>query len=122
MLLRGQGAERVVRAGKLSRELVAGLNDLLLDGVPLLLGDSWAERELRQVAANSNASGHNHSGILGSERRALEFGVVHVADMTLCKVIFVVVLDDRLEERVETVVGVLRASVDTNAGIRVLAA
>lgn len=88
----------------------------------LLFGNAWAERELSEVAANSNASGLNHLGFVFGESGGVELLVVHVADMASLCANFVVVLNNRVEDVTESGVGVGGASVDTDSGISVFAA
>ena len=114
--------ERVELSSEVTLELVASLNDLSHDGVTLLVGDSWSKRELGQVSSNSDTGGLDHSGALLIEGRALEGGSVHVGDVLSILLVGMVIFNDRVEELAESCVGVLRASVDTDAGVDVLAA
>ena len=65
------GAKGVECASELACESVAGLDYFLFNLVPLLSGDSWAKRELSQIAADSDASRLDHGGVLSWEGWAL---------------------------------------------------
>ena len=78
LLSRSHGAEGIECASKLTSESVASLNDLLLDLISLLSGDSRAKRVSFQVTPDSDTSGLDHSCILSWEWWALKLGVIHV--------------------------------------------
>ena len=65
------GAKGVECASELTCESVASLDYFLFNLVPLLSGDSWAKRELSQIAADSDASRLDHGGVLSWEGWAL---------------------------------------------------
>jgi len=115
-------SQRVVSALEFSIEAVACLGHLLFDLFALLAGDSWSKRELSKVATNSDASGADHLGILLREGRSVELGVVHVAHVFVSRFVTVVVLDDLIEQVFESCVGVMTASVHTDARVDVLGA
>jgi len=54
LLSRGHGAERVESTFKLTLEGVTGLNDLLLNLIALLTGDSRAKRVVGKVTADAD--------------------------------------------------------------------
>jgi len=115
-------AERVEGTLELSVEGVACLDNLLLDGVPLLASDGWAKRELSQVAADSNASRFDHSCVLGGEGWALKFSEIHVADMLGSLGVPMVLLDDFVHERGECGVRIMRSSINSDSRVSVLGA
>jgi len=118
----GHGTEGVEGALEFSVEGVACLDDLLLDGVSLLASDGWAERELCQVAADSDASGHDHGGIICWEGWALELLEVHVTNVLGSLGVAMVLLDDFVHKRRESSVGVVGSGIDTNSRVSVLRA
>ena len=55
LLLWSHGPKRVEGSGKFTLERVASLNNSLLYLISLLSGNGWAERELCQISADSDA-------------------------------------------------------------------
>ena len=55
LLLWSHGPKRVEGSSKFALERVASLDNSLLDLISLLSGDGWAERELCQISADSDA-------------------------------------------------------------------
>ena len=87
--------------------MAASLNNLLFNLVPLLSRDTWAKRIVCQVASYSNSGRLDHSGILGRERWALKFGVVHVTDVASTFGMAMVLLDDLVHQGREGSVGIM---------------
>ena len=56
----GHGAKGVEGTLEFTIEGVTGLDDLLLDRVPLLAANSWSKREFSEVTANSDTGGLDH--------------------------------------------------------------
>ena len=112
----------VVLAGKLPLERGESLLSGFLDCVALLAGDAGGERVGLEVAADADAGAADHLGVLGVEGRAVELGVVHVADVLGVLSVSVVGLDDLVEEGRELVVAGVGAGVSTDARVNVLAA
>ena len=54
------GAKGIEGALKLTLKGVTGLDNLLLNRVPLLAGNGWSKRELSEVATNSDAGRLDH--------------------------------------------------------------
>jgi len=102
-------------------EGVTSLNDLSHDLVTLLVGDARSERDFGEVSADANTGGLDEGSLVLGERRALELGSVHVGDVLVADLVTVVVLNDLVEEVVEGGVGVGGTSIDTDAGVEVLA-
>ena len=109
------GSKRIECSGKLTLEGIASLNDLLLNSIALLAGNSRTKREVSQVATNSDTSRLDHGGILRWERRALEFRMVHVTDMTSIFAVTMVLLNDLVHERSEGLIRLMAACIDTDA-------
>ena len=82
LLLWSHGPKRVEGSGKFALERVASLDNSLLDLISLLSGDGWAERELCQISADSDACRSDHSCVFRGEGWALELRVVHVAHVS----------------------------------------
>ena len=92
------GSKRIECSGKLTLEGIASLNDLLLNSIALLAGNSRTKREVSQVATNSDTSRLDHGGILRWEGWCLELSGIHVALMTSLQLVLMVVFDDWIEE------------------------
>ena len=103
-------------------EGVKGLNNLVHDVESLLLGESGSKREVSEVSADSDSSGDNHSSLVLGKGRCLELLRVHVRNVLGALSMLVVVLNDSVKEGSKDCVGVVRASVATDAGVGVLAA
>ena len=117
LLVGGEVAERVVLALELAGELGEGSDDLALDFLSLLSGHSRTERVLSEVAANSDTRRVDHLVLVLWETRAVQLGVVHIGHVLVLLRVTVVLVDDLVEEGSESVVGVVRSSVDTDAGV-----
>lgn len=91
------------------------LADFLDNAVSLLVGEAGAERELSEVATYTDTGGDNHGLFVSGERRAVELGGIHIGDVLTILTVLVVLLNDLVEERGEGGVGVVRASVTTDA-------
>ena len=115
------GVESVELSGEVSLELVAGSDDGVHDLVALLVSDSWSEREIGEVTADSDTGGFDESGLLLGERWALKLRSVHVGDVLVVGSVLVVVKDDLVKEVLEGGVRVSRASVAADSGVDVLA-
>ena len=111
----GHTTKRVESASKLSFESVASLDDLLLNLIALLSGDSRAKWVVSEVTTDSDASRLDHCGILRWEWWALELGMIHVADMASILVMTVVLLNNLVHKRGKSCVRVVAASVYTDA-------
>lgn len=104
---------------KVSLEGVACLDDLLHDLESLLLGDAWTEWIVGEVSSNSDSGGVNHGLLLGSEVGVLKAVGVHVRDVLVIWLVAVVVLNDLVEQLVESVIGIVRSGVDSDTRILV---
>jgi len=90
-------AKGVILTFELTVERLEGFAQILFYGLSLFTGDSWSERVVSQVTANSDACRFDHLGILCRERRAIKFAEVHVT-LVSSDLPFVVVFDDTVEE------------------------
>lgn len=114
LLVSGQVSKRVVLTLKFTGELREGSNNLALNFVSLLSGDSRAEGVLSEVSADSDTGRVDHLVLIGGESGAVELGVVHVGDVLVLLGVTVVLVDDLVEEGGEGVVGVVGACVHTD--------
>jgi len=103
-------------------ERLAGLNNLLHDLISLSLADTWSERVVGEVAANTDSCGLDHRGLIFWKSWSVKRCGVHIGDVVVTGRMSVVVLDDLVEELVELGVRALGSSVNTDSGVEVLAA
>jgi hypothetical protein len=96
-------------------------NNLVHDLESLLLGKSGAKREVSEVTADSDSGRNDHSGILSGQGRSVKLLGVHIGNVLGTLSVLVVVLNNLVEEGSKDLVAVVRASIDTDAGIGVLA-
>ena len=120
--LLGHIVKRVEGSLKITFKSGASLNDSLHNLVALLVADTGSKRESSDISSNSDSSRLDESGTFSTERRAVELGVVHVGDVAVRRSMTMVIHDDLIKELLEGEVGVLGTSVDTDAGVEVLAA
>ena len=118
----GHALEWVELALEVASELTAGLDDLVHDLVALGVGDTGSEWDVSEVAADTDSGGLDHGSVLLLEGRSLEAISGHLGDVLGIDAMAVVLLDDWVEELVELGVSLVGASVDTDAGVDVLAA
>ena len=114
LVLRGHGLEAVVFSLKVSLELIASVNHVLLDLFSLSLGHCRSKRVVGHVSGNTDSGRENHSVLISGEVRAVKISVVDVADVLISLLVAVVVLDDLVKEGTEGVVRVVTAGVNTN--------
>lgn len=122
LLLRGEVAERVVLTLEISSELGEGSNNLSLDLLSLLSGDSRAKRVLSEVSSNTDTGGVDHLVLLRRESWAVQLSVVHVTNVFISFAVAVIFINYFIEEWSEGVVRVVGASVDADARLSPLAA
>jgi len=122
LLSLGHGGERVVFTLELTIELVESRHDELLDVLSLLSGDSSTERIISEVSSDTNSSRVDHLVLVGGERRALELVHVHGRDVLVSGLVSVIGFDNSIEEGSESVVRIVRSSVDTDSRISPFAA
>lgn len=96
-------------------------DDLVHDLKSLLLGESGTKREVLKVTADSDSCRHDHSGVLSGQGGSVELLGVHVGDVLGTLAVLVVVLYNLVKEGSKDAVAVVRASINTNARIGVLA-
>lgn len=97
-------------------------DNLVHDLESLLLGESGSKRVVSEVTADSDSCRNDHSGIVASEGWSVELLGIHIRDVLSALAVLVVVVNDQVEEGSKGLVGIVRASIDTNAGVGVLAA
>lgn len=78
LLVSSQVTKGVVLTLKFTGELGEGSNNLALNFLSLLSGNSGAEGVLSEVSSNSDTGGVDHLVLIGGESGAVELGVVHV--------------------------------------------
>ena len=122
LLSLSHAGERVVLALELTVESAEGRDDLGLNVETLLLGDGGTERVVSQVAADTDSSGVDHPVLIRREVGALELTVVHVGDVLVRGRVLVVLGDDLVEKRSESVEALVAAGVHADAGVGPLAA
>ena len=120
--LLGHTVKGVESSSEVTLEPAAGLNDSLHDFIALHVGDSWPEREIRQVAADTDPGRFDHGSLYLRERWAVESLGVHVRDVSVCGSVAVVLRDDAVKELFEGGVGILRTGVNTDARVDIFAA
>ena len=101
-------------------EGLSSLGDLLHDLKSLSLGDTWTKRVALEVSANSDSSRVDHGGVLFGELSVLKTLGLHVRSVGSIGLVAVVLLNDLIEEFVELGVSVMRSSVETDSGVKVL--
>ena len=123
LLLLGWGhrLKGVVGSFKITSEFAESRGNESLNLTALLSRDAGSKREGSEVATDSDAGAADHSRILWREGRAAQLFVIHVADVTIVDANFVVVLDDGSEQVGKGLIRVGAGSVDTDAGVGVLA-
>ena len=113
--------DRVEGTGKLALESLASLNNLSHDLFSLHLRDTWAKWIIGQVATNSDACRLDHSSISFFKGWALELSMVHVADVASTLRMPVILLYDPIHEWSKSCVRVMRACIDTDTRVNILA-
>ena len=91
------------------------MDNLLLNSISLLSGDTWAKRELRKISADSDASRSDHGSVFWREGRSDQLGGIHVALMAPGQVILVIVLDDGVHQRSKGLVRFGTSGVDADS-------
>jgi len=112
--------EWVVLTSELTLERLEGLLSVILNLVSLLLGNTWAKWEFGEVTANTDTGRLDHLSILLIERWAVEFLVVHVADVLGIFVVLMVIKDHWVEEGSHLVIALVGTSIATNTRVSVL--
>lgn len=112
--------EGIELALEVTLEGLKSLDNLVHNLKSLGLGKSGAKREVSEVSADSDSSGDDHSGLILGKGRGSELLSIHVRNVLGVLSVLVVVLNDLVKEGSESLVGVVRAGVATNAGIGVL--
>ena len=107
--------------GEFALESLACLNNLSHNLFTLHLRHTWAKRIVSQVTADSDTSRLDHSSVSSIERWALELCVVHVADVASALCVTMILLNDLIHEWCEGGVRVMRASINADARVDILA-
>lgn len=115
-------SEGVEFALQIALEGFTSCDDLLHDLLSLFVGDAGSKSDAIEVAANADTGALDHLGIFLGEWRAMKTFAVHLRDVMVSLLVAVVLLNEWVEELAELGVGVVRACVDTNARVNILAA
>ena len=106
--------EGIELASEVSLEGLECLNDHGHDLKSLGLGKSGSKGEAREVSADSDSSGDDHSSVFSLKRRGVELLSLHVSNVLGVLSVLVIVFNDLVKERSESLVGVFRTGVATN--------
>mgnify|MGYP000323950432 FL=1 len=117
LLIGGHLGERVVLSGEFSFEFSESGGDESFDLESLFSGDGGSEWESGKVSCDSDSSGVDHLVLVSWECWAFQSVVVHRDEVLVGLAMAVVLLDQLVEERGESVVGVVGSSVDADAGV-----
>jgi hypothetical protein len=112
--------EGIELASEVSLEGLECLGHLVHDLESLGLGKSGSKREVSEVSADSDSSGDDHSSLILGKGRGNELLSIHVRNVLGVLSVLVIVFNDLIKEGSESLVGVVRAGVATNAGVGVL--
>lgn len=108
-------AQRVVSSSEVPSKLVERCHDVVFDLISLLLRDTWTEWEVCKVSANPDSGRKDHRFFLFGEWRAVELGVVHVADVSIIFAMSVVILNNSIKKTIKSVISVMTSSIDTDS-------
>ena len=112
--------ERIECTSKLSLESITGLYYLLLNLVTLLTSHSGSEGIVCEITANADTSRFNHGSIFRRERWALKLVEIHIRDMAIALFVTMILLNNFVEQRCKGGIGVVAASIDSDARIYIL--
>ena len=112
--------ERIELACEVSLESLKSLSNGGHNLKSLSLGKSGTKREVGEVSANSDSSGDDHGSLILGKGRGDELLRIHVRNVLGVLSVLVVVLNNLVKEGSESLVGVVRTCVATNAGVGVL--
>ena len=115
------GLKRVIFTLKLTSELIKSGNDELLDLSSLGWSDAGSERIGSKVSCNSDSSRVDHLVLIWWECWAFKMGMIHIRDVLVSWLVTVISLNDLVHEWSEGIVGVMRASIDTDTRFSPLA-
>ncbi len=99
-----QLAQLVILTFEFSGEGCEGLLSGLFNLVAAFSCDSRSEWESFKISADPDTGAFDHACVFLGERRTVEFGVVHVADMFVGFTVTVVALNDLIKQRRESFV------------------
>ena len=91
------GSKSVVSTLEISFEFVQSGHNVMLDLVSLIFRDSWSKREISEVSADSDTCGEDVAFLLSSKFWAVQFGVIHVANVVIVLFVSMVILDDLIK-------------------------
>lgn len=86
----------------------------------LFVCDAWSKSVIFKVTTNTDTSWNNHCCIFLRERWAIEFWGVHVGDVFSINTVFVIHLNDLIEELVESFVWIMGSGITANSWVDVL--
>jgi hypothetical protein len=112
--------EGIELASEVSLEGLECLGDLGHDLKSLSLGKSGSKGEVSEVSADSDSSRDDHTSLILGKGRGNELLSIHVRNVLGVLSVLVIVLNDLVKEGSESLVGVMRTGVATDAGIGVL--
>ena len=109
--------QRVVGSLEITWEVFRGLHNLLLDLQPLLSVKPGAERITLEISCCSDAHRLDFSGKATRLREQIvkQLLIAHIGLMLVTRGTIVVLIDDRREERTESIVRVRTASIDSDS-------
>jgi len=111
----GHGCKRVVSTLKFSFEFVQSGHNVIFYLISLTFRNSWSQREIGEVSSNSDTGRDNIAFLVFSEFWAVQFGVIHVANVAVILSVSMVVLDDLVKKIIETVVSIMTSCVNTDS-------
>ena len=100
-------------------EVFGGFDDEVHDRKSLLLADTWSEWEVSQVAADSDSSGDDHGCVFLGQLSASKTLRCHVGDVLVAWSVFVILLDDLIEELGPLLVGVVGSGIHADSRVQV---
>ena len=111
----GHGCKRVVSTLKFPFKFVQSGHNIIFYVISLTFRNSWSQREIGEVSSNSDTGRDNIAFLVFSEFWAVQFGVIHVANVAVILSVSMVVLDDLVKKIIETVVSIMTSSVNTDS-------
>jgi len=116
----GERVQRVEGASEVSLKGLASFDYSVHDFDSLFVGNAWSEWITFEVATNTNASRDDHSLFIFGKGRAVELWSIHVWSVVGGWWVFVVGVNNLIEELVENFVRAVRAGVASNSRVNIL--
>lgn len=112
--------QRVVFSLQFSVEFGQGSCNFLLNSCSLLRSvGTGTKREALKISANSDSSGSNHVSFIWREVRSIKLDSGIFSLMHIIFTMTVISFNNRVEKCGEGIVGIVRTSVDTDAGVNI---